>query len=158
MNKTISCLALLAFSLTARADLSALKWMAGCWAQDGRDSGSVEQWMTPAGGSMFGMSRIVRDGKTVAFEYLRIVKQEDGGIALIASPSGQETARFRLARISESEVIFENPEHDFPQRIIYRLIGNDKMLGRIEGILDGAEQAADFSMTRMKCDNGHEPE
>ncbi len=106
---------------------------------------------------MLGMSRTVSGGKTVAFEYLRIVEQEDGWIGLIASPSGQETARFRMVSISENDVVFENKEHDFPQRIVYRLIGNGKLLGRIEGIVDGAERGADFPMTRTNCGNRNNP-
>jgi hypothetical protein len=157
MNKTASCLALLVFSLAAHADLSDLKWMVGCWAQDGQDPGSVELWIAPVGGSMLGMNRTVTDGRTVAFEYLRIVEREDGGITLVASPSGQETARFQLVSMSEREVTFENPDHDFPQRIIYRLIDRSRLHGRIEGLIDGEERSADFPMTRMQCDSGHEP-
>ena len=98
--------------LSARADVADLQWLAGCWSQDGREAGSVEQWMAPAGGVMLGMSRTVSGGKTVAFEYLRIVEEEDGWIVLIASPSGQETARFRMVSMSEYDVVFENKEHD----------------------------------------------
>ena len=143
--------------LSARAAVADLQWLAGCWSQDGREAGSVEQWTAPAGGTMLGMSRTVSGGKTVAFEYLRIVEQEDGWFGLIASPSGQETARFKMVGISENEVVFENKEHDFPQRIVYRLIGNGKLLGRIEGIVDGAERGADFPMTRTNCGNRNDP-
>jgi len=157
MIKKLAGLILLAPFLSARADIPDLKWLAGCWSQDGREAGSVEQWTAPAGGTMLGMNRIVSGGKTVAFEFLRIIEEEDGWIGLIASPSGQETARFRMVNMGANEVVFENPEHDFPQRIIYRLIGTGKLLGRIEGVVDGEEQSADFPMTRMKCDSGHEP-
>ena len=107
---------------------------------------------------MLGMSRIVSGGKTVAFEYLRIVEEEDGWIGLVASPSGQETARFNLVSMSTTEVIFENPEHDFPQRIMYRLTSDGNLLGRIEGTVNGTERAVDFPMTRTKCGNEDEPE
>jgi hypothetical protein len=62
-----------------------------------------------------------------------------------------------MVSMSTNDVVFENLEHDFPQRIIYRLIADGKLLGHIEGVVDGAERSADFPMTRMKCDNGHEP-
>ncbi len=106
---------------------------------------------------MLGMSRTVSGGKTVAFEYLRIVEEVGGWIVLIASPSGQETARFRMVSMSEYDVVFENKEHDFPQRIIYRLVASGKLLGRIEGVVDGAERSADFPMTRTNCGNGNDP-
>jgi hypothetical protein len=157
VTKSYLLLSVLALSLPARADISELKWMAGCWSQDGSETGSVEQWTAPAGGSMLGMNRIVSGGKTTAFEFLRIVEEEDGWIGLVASPSGQETARFELISMSANKVIFENKEHDFPQRIIYLLDNEGNLLGRIEGILDGMEQAADFPMTRSKCGSEDEP-
>ncbi len=106
---------------------------------------------------MLGMSRTVSGGKTVAFEYLRIIEEENGWISLIASPSGQETARFRMVSMSANDVVFENPEHDFPQRIIYRLTDDGKLLGRIEGVVDGTERVADFPMTRTNCGNRNDP-
>lgn len=140
-------------SFDAHADITVLDWMTGCWAQDGGDAGSIEQWSSPAGGTMLGFSRTISAGKTVAFEYLRIVDEGDDVMVLIASPSGQETARFEMKEIGEHEVIFENTAHDFPQRIIYRLDNDGNLLGRIEGTIDGAERAADFPMARMLCDN-----
>jgi len=132
-----------------------LAWLAGCWASvaENSEAGSTEQWMQPAGGSMLGVSRVVRDGRMVAFEYLRIVEADAGGLVFIASPSGQATAKFSLARLGQSEVVFENPQHDFPQRISYRLIDNELLLGRIEGTIDGQPRAVDFPMARVDCEN-----
>jgi hypothetical protein len=139
---------------TAHGDLSALQWLAGCWTQDGRDAGSVEQWTLPAGGTMLGMNRIVSGGRTIAFEYMRIAVNKDDMVEFIASPSGQETARFKMVSMNENEVVFENPEHDFPTRIIYRLLIDGSLLGRIEGIDKGTPRTAEFPMTRTECIRG----
>ena len=56
-----------------------------------------------------------------------------------------------MLSLTEYEVVFENPDHDFPQRIIYRLGDNGALLGRIEGNSEGQEVAVDFPMTRTKC-------
>ena len=114
--------------------------------------------MAPAGGLMLGMNRTIRAGKVVDFEYLRIVEEEDGWTGLIASPSGQEKARFKLISMSANEVVFENPEHDFPQRIIYRLESEGKLIGRIEGKIDGVARVVDFPMTKAECGNGDDAE
>ena len=135
------------------ASIGDLGWLTGCWSYDGQVVGSGEHWLIPAGQTMFGVSRSVRDSKTVAFEYLRIEQTDDSSLALFASPSGQNTTRFDLIQLGETEAVFENPAHDFPQRIIYRLRGNS-LLGRIEGKSDGKEVAVDFPMTRSACDDG----
>ena len=46
---------------------------------------------------------------------------------------------------------FENPTHDFPQRIIYRSDGEGGMSVRIEGERQGKPSAADFQFTRVAC-------
>ena len=149
--KLVLSLLLLASPPLATADISRLSWLSGCWAYDGREPGSGEYWMSPAGGTMFAVSRNVRDGHTVAFEYLRISETEGQSLALFAIPSGQEPTRFEVLSLTENEVVFENPGHDFPQRIIYRLGDNGALLGRIEGNSEGREVAVDFPMTRTKC-------
>ena len=154
MTRTFTGVILLLLVSTAHGDLAALQWLAGCWTQDDRDAGSVEQWTSPAGGTMLGMNRIVSGNRTVAFEFMRITVNEDGLVEFIASPSGQETARFKMVNMSENEVVFENPDHDFPTRIIYRLISNSSLLGRIEGIDNGIPRTADFPMTKTECAGG----
>lgn len=103
---------------------------------------------------MLGISRSVRDGRTVAFEFIRIVELVGGELAFIASPSGQNTTQFSMTSLGDREVIFENPDHDFPQRIIYRLISDEELLGRVEGTMNGAERALDFPMKKIDCETG----
>jgi hypothetical protein len=134
------------------APAAALAWLTGCWASEGGESGSGEQWMAPAGGTLLGMSRTVRDGRTVAHEFLRIVETEDGSLAYIARPSGQPEARFELATLGEHEVVFENPRHDFPQRVVYRLDSGGVLRARIEGQRGEETAVVQFPMNRVRCD------
>ena len=136
----------------AAADLTQLGWLSGCWAYDGSDSGSGEYWMHPVGGSMLAVSRTIKDDRTVGFEYLRIAEVDGESLALFASPSGKPAVRFNLIKLTDTEVAFENPEHDFPQRIIYSLGEGGALLGRIEGQSDGNPVAIDFPMTSVDCE------
>jgi len=136
------------------ASIGDLAWLSGCWASANQEAGSGEQWMQPAGATMLGMSRSVSDGKTVGFEFMRIVATDDGGLVFIASPSGQNTTGFALLSLDDHQVIFENPDHDFPQRIIYRLLSDEELLGRVEGTINGTERAIDFPMKKTACESG----
>lgn len=159
LSPGLACLAVLAGLLpgpAARAqgdDLARLAWLAGCWKSDAAEAGSVEQWMPPAGGTMLGMSRTVKQGRTVAFEFLQIRAQADGKLAYIAQPSGQTTATFALLRLGDAEAAFENPQHDFPQRVVYQLAdGGSKLMARIEGVRGGKLRVIEFPMSRASCD------
>jgi hypothetical protein len=154
--KNISFLSLAILALAGPADadstsVESLDWLTGCWASVGGEEGSGEQWTKPAGGSLLGMSRTIRGGTTVAWEFLVISEDDDGNIVLTATPSGQPNATFTLLRLSDSEVVFQNLSHDFPQRVMYRLMPEKTLLGRIEGTVDGETRAVDFPLRKAEC-------
>ena len=101
--------------------LADISWISGDWqtAPSGRKQ-IEEHWTAVAGGSMMGMSRAVAGDKTVEFEYLRIEQRTDG-IYYVAHPGARcPGTDFKLTSASATEAVFENPQHDFPKRIIYR--------------------------------------
>ena len=153
MNKLLlaALLPLLSAAAQAEADWSPVAWMAGCWAGDFGEAGTTEQWMAPAGESMLGMSRTVRKGRTVEHEFLQIRPDASGRLAYIAKPHNQAEASFPLKSAGDKSVVFENPEHDFPQRILYRLEGEGRLMARIEGERGGQTRGIDFPMRRVAC-------
>jgi len=150
---TACLLAMLAVSNAAVAehDVSALAWLAGCWAPEKGDPGSVEHWLAPAGGTMLGVGRTVKNGKTVEFEFMQLRTNADGKLVYIALHSGQETT-FVATSIGKDSATFENPQHDFPQKVIYRLESADRLFARIEGTRNGTLRGVDFPMRRVSCE------
>ena len=125
--------------------------MAGCWERTDK-SGTLfsEMWTKPAGNSMMGTGRTVKGGKTVDFEFLRIEQRADG-IFYIAKPKANaDETPFKLKPKIGNEFVFENLDHDFPQRIIYKL-NKDSMVARIEGTQNGKSMGIDFPSTRVAC-------
>jgi len=143
----------------AARDIDKLAWLEGCWARDGGEPGSGEHWSALAGGTLLGVGRTIKGGKTVDFEFmqLRHLDAPDGRLAFIALPAGQDRTVFPLLRISDTSATFEQPGHDFPQRVIYTRQGQTRLLARIEGSVDGTTRAVDFPMTRIACGNADRP-
>ena len=143
---------LLAACGTVQADpFAPVAWLAGCWEPQGREAGSTEQWMPPAGGLMLGMARTLRQGRVVEFEFMQIRAEADGQLVYVAQPQGRPPTDFRLVRQGEAEAVFENPTHDFPQRVIYRRESAQRLVARIEGSVQGKARGIDFPMTRAAC-------
>jgi hypothetical protein len=115
--------------------LEELAWLAGHWDTPVGDVHMEEVWTEPEGGVMLGVHRDVRAGGAAFFEYLRIEARE-GKVVYIASPMGSGTTEFALALVGDRRVVFENPDHDFPQRVIYRREGN-RLSARAEGVVNG---------------------
>jgi hypothetical protein len=91
----------------------------------------------------------VVDGKTSEYEFLQI-RDVPTGLAYIAKPSNQPEATFMATTKAANEIVFENPAHDFPQRIRYRLDGTT-LHARIEGTMNGKARGVDFTYTKTNC-------
>ncbi|CAN5383742.1 DUF6265 family protein [soil metagenome] len=134
------------------ATISQVAWLKGCWIQAKPNSVVEEQWMGPGGGVMLGMARTLRDGKLRDYEFIRVV-ETDGSLAFVAKPLNQDEATFPLKSLTVDQVVFENPAHDFPQRVIYRRTGADEIIGRIEGNIEGQARSVDFPYKRCATGN-----
>lgn len=121
-------------------------WLVGRWCGEQAGRQTEEAWLAPAGGMMLGVARSI--GKEEAsFEYLRIV-EVDGVPAYIAQPQGHPPTVFKLTAAGADWVRFENPQHDFPQRIEYRRNG-DALHAEIGGPGDaGKETVIDYGFQR----------
>jgi hypothetical protein len=128
-----------------------VKWLQGCWQATRGEATIEEQWMAPRGGTMLGMGRTVRGGKTAEYEMV-LIKEQGGVLAYEAHPSGQPSATFVSTTASDTTVVFENAKHDFPQRVGYQREGTDGLHAWIEGEINGKARRVDFAYRRARCE------
>jgi len=124
-------------------DLVQLDWLAGTWSGEEHGTVSEEVWLAPAGGLMLGMHRDTGGGKTTGFEFLRI-EQDGNNLVYRAMPQARPATDFRRVAQGPSCVVFENPEHAFPRRILYWREGA-KLHARIEGTVQGKPSSHEWS-------------
>ena len=124
-------------------------FLTGCWRFERGGRTVEEHWLPPAGGSLLGVSRTVAGGKTVEFEFIQI-RAVDDGLAYIAKPSGQPEATFKATSTAPNKIVFENPSHDFPQKITYQLTG-ETLNAQVEGTTSGKSRRLVFPYTRGGC-------
>lgn len=114
-----------------------LAWMSGRWQTAAADGSWTEEvWSEPRGGMMLGYSRSGRGETLGEFEFIRLQAGEDRVPVYLAQPGGRPPVPFRLTWRQDTMATFENPAHDFPQRIVYRRAG-DTMVATISA-LDGS--------------------
>jgi hypothetical protein len=134
------------------ATLDDLSWLSGYWLSTDRGVRSEECWLAADGGVMLGLHRDNDDEGGMMFEYLRIMETA-GGLVYYATPQGYETTKFTMISYTNSgdtrEAVFENPEHDFPQRIRYTRIGR-RLTAEISGIDDGQKIVQVWAWTRTR--------
>ena len=155
--RTLLFLAALLLAPAAQAQgLSSLHWLKGCWRTTGDGPVITEVWSAPPMPAMIGYSYTVGEGETQGWEAMRI-EMIDGAPVFVGMPSGAAGVRFALSeqivRVSErgpngGGAIFENADHDYPQRISYRREGN--RLTAIISKIDGSD-AITFEYRRISC-------
>ena len=127
MNPILTFAAALAAAVAAPASApdaaDDLAWMAGSWVSEGDSRWTEERWSRPRGGVMLGTALTGKGDAAEHYEFMRIARDSEGRLTFWASPQGKAPSPFPAAGGGESEIVFLNPAHDYPQRIVYRREG-----------------------------------
>jgi hypothetical protein len=145
---TIALMGSAAFAGSAATTFN-LEWMAGKWVGTYHNAPMEAYYSGPQGGMIIGLSKVA-DPKAVYFFEFEKIQEIGGSLVLQPFPFANAGVQFPLKEMSEERVVFENPDHDFPKRIIYQKMPNDQLLGRIEGIQNGQPASEDFIFDRAQ--------
>ena len=131
--------------------LSELKWLCGEWKIDNGDSTiTYEKWTQENENSINGIGMTIDDkGDTTFFEEMKILKQ-DGKITMNISVDRTDVVPFLLIKYANQEAAFENPEHDFPQKITYFSKNDSTLFAIIGGEVYDGKKNMKFEFKRMK--------
>jgi hypothetical protein len=117
--------------------LDQLAFLAGCWEgpfmQDSVEGTMEEHYTTPSENFMLGTTRYMIAGRTVDYELAVIARGEDGRVVLGTYPGGIMGMPFTLVQVVDGTAIFENPDNEFPKRVIYRETSDGGLHARIDG-------------------------
>ena len=76
----------------------------------------------------------------------------NGKLIFSAHPSGQQPADFTESELTDSSVVFSNPQHDFPQNVRYMKGRADSLYAAVDGIVNGSTRRAAFRYARTSCE------
>jgi hypothetical protein len=133
----------------AGGDLSDLDWVLGKWQVN--DSNNYEEWVKVNDGLLQGKGYKIRDNRTIVNETIEISLSgnEVFYIPTVMNQNAGVPVEFKLVSKSATEIVFENKEHDFPQRIIYVKNGGMQIDARIEGVRDGQFSEVRFQLKKI---------
>lgn len=133
------------------AEPADLQWLEGLWLAYSAGAEIYEEWQSRAHDVLEGQGKTTRDhGELVSEERLRI-EARDGRLVYVADVSSNpEPVVFTLVNCNAGRWTFENPEHDFPQRIVYTRDGERRFTANIMN-LDG--RGFELSFQRLKKSN-----
>ena len=130
-------------------DLDAFSWLEGEWIRASGGVTVVESWRRVSEATMEGTVTRSADGTSRVTEHLRLERMGDGVFYTAKPLENRLPTPFELVEWSDGRFVFENPDHDFPQRIVYLRDGDDGLVARIEGPMDGETRSIDFVFERQ---------
>ena len=131
---------LLVAAQVAATPASELNWLAGYWLNCDEGREVAEYWSDARGGALFNTTVNLR-GERLSSERTMMATVE-GRLSFVYEPTGPNVV-FPMISLDGQRAVFENPDNDFPQRVIYSREG-DVLTGRIEGTIDGQPQAMEW--------------
>ena len=133
------------------AELKKAEWMIGRW-ENKLDFGTLtEDWEKVNDSTFSGVSMIVKDSDTLHFETISLVKK-NGIVVYSPTVQGQNSNKptdLKMTSQTEKQIVFENPSHDYPQKISYTFLTNDSIVAEISGKQQGKPSAEKYPLKKI---------
>ncbi len=128
------------------------EWLIGTWENKTQRGSIYETWEKINEFELSGKSYMLKEKDTIVFETVQLLEEKKSlfYIPKVKNQNGDLPVRFTAKIVSETELIFENQAHDFPQIISYTKITADSLVAEISGTKNGKERSQKFPMKRVK--------
>lgn len=141
-------------SLTKRGNdkISEFKWLSGSWKMTTKRGAIVESWTVINDSSMQGGSVFIKnETDSTLLETISLVFRNNKYyyIPVTSRQNDNKPVSFAITSFDRKGFVAENPEHDFPKRITYRLITIDSIHAFIDGGPSMTEKKSDFYYSRI---------
>jgi hypothetical protein len=133
------------------ADMNDLTWLVGTWQNATIDKIFFEQWTALNETTLKGVSGTIT-GKDTTVDETITLEQKGKDIyyePLVKNQNDGKVVMFKLVSVANNTFVFENPSHDFPQKISYTRRSPNLLLAKISGTQNGKLQSVLFPMTRI---------
>ncbi|HEY4617366.1 MAG TPA: DUF6265 family protein [Flavobacterium sp.] len=127
-------------------------WLLGTWETKSADGILSENWKKVNDSTYEGQSYFVKGKDTLHFETVKL-QQKGEELTYVATVKGQnddKAVSFSLTETTEKQLVFENPKHDYPQKISYNHISKDSLVTEISGTQLGKASTEKYLMTKRK--------
>ncbi len=130
--------------------LQKMEWLIGEWEQKLPEGIVIEIWKKENDSILSGKSFFIKEKDTIHNESI-ILKQFKDGLLYIPTVKGQnnhEPITFTMSSDIEDNFTFENPSHDYPQKISYKKINATSLMTTISGTQQGKSSQESYSLTK----------
>jgi len=132
--------------------ISVASWLIGSWENKADDGNLFESWAKSNDSTYIGTAYYIKSNDTLHHESMTLL-QKGSELVYMATVQGQnndEPVTFLLTKSDSKQLVFENPNHDYPQKIAYQQITVDSLVATISGKQQGKLSSESYSMSKKK--------
>lgn len=120
-------------------------FLQGTWKMENKEV--YEHWDKVNENSLKGFSYKIKDGQMFISEYLDIKKANNEIIytATVLKQNQGKGVNFKLTK-ADSTFTFENPNHDFPKKIVYKKLDDTEIFVKVS---DGKQKGFEYKMQKQ---------
>lgn len=124
-------------------------FLPGLWESTGNIR-LYEEWWIIDDSTLMGKSFSINGNDTLMLETMELRQMRGNWIyqALVAGQNEGKTVRFPMTDAKEA-MVFENAEHDYPNRIIYKLEADTLLFARTENM--AGNKSKEFRFRKIGC-------
>ncbi len=131
------------------SNLEKFFWLIGQWEGIHGNGIYHEEWQKQDEFELKGKAYMILKGEIKNVEKLRIHSDETGTYYTADVSHNPAPVSFKLTSQSGNIFIFENPEHDFPQKITYSRQENDSLLATVEAAKNGKARRIQYNLKKV---------
>ena len=127
-------------------------WLLGKWENKSDEGNLLEIWKKANDSLFIGESYFIKEKDTLHSEKIEL-KQKGENLFYISTIKGQNNDKpitFKHNIEIEKQLVFENPNNDYPKKIIYSQISKDRVIILISGIQQGKPSSTKYSLNKTK--------
>jgi hypothetical protein len=132
------------------ADITSFSWLEGKWVGIYDTVPVFEQWKPREGNIMIGRGGVLSGKDTVFSEKINIEQRGHDLYYIAIVGHNREAAEFKFTGYKNDTTVFENPQHDFPQRVLYYNNQDGTIYACVDGKYKGKYVKEEFNYKKAK--------
>lgn len=125
-------------------------WLIGNWENKSAEGILSENWEKLNDSTFNASSYFIKGKDTLHFETI-VLAQKGETLTYFATVKGQnedKAVAFLSTAETDKQLVFENPKHDYPQKITYTQSAGNTLTAEISGTQNGKPSSEKFVMTK----------
>ncbi len=138
--------------LVEKDKIKTADWLIGNWEGKTDQGVLTENWEIINDSTFSATSYFIKGKDTLHFETITLEQKAETLIynALVKGQNNDKTIAFPSTILNEQLMVFENPTHDYPQKISYIMVSNDSIVAEVSGMQQGKPSSEKYGMKKIK--------